>query len=342
MDWVSFSILPTVIVAFRKTSLMPSLSNPAVRGFLLVLLASAGYAFFPIFTRMLYADGRFGALDVLVWRFLLAAPVIWVALNLTNQMTKNLTPQPPLHLERGSQRLPVRGLLLLGGLFAVLAATALMALERLPASAYIVIIYTYPALVALLSLVILRERLPGIGWLALGLTLIGVVLTVPTLFSDLQQVDADRQSVLIAGVIFTLVNALLYALYIVLSGRLLRGQSELAKASAWGITGSAVVAAVVLLLRGPVMPGSLTEWGALVGIVIVSTVIPIFAFYAGIRLLGAARASIVATVEPVMTLTLAALILNERMEPIQLVGAALIIASVVLLQVDSLRKRASG
>jgi len=338
MDWVSFSILPTVIVAFRKTSLMPSLSNPAVRGFLLVLLASAGYAFFPIFTRMLYADGRFGALDVLVWRFLLAAPVIWAALNLIPQRSdaKNGVPTQ----ESGKVRLPVRGLLLLGGLFAVLAATALMALERLPASAYIVIIYTYPALVALLSLVILRERLPGIGWLALGLTLIGVVLTVPTLFSDLQQVDADRQSVLVAGVIFTLVNALLYALYIVLSGRLLRGQSELAKASAWGITGSAVVALIVLLLRGPVMPGTLTEWGALVGIVIVSTVIPIFAFYAGIRLLGAARASIVATVEPVMTLTLAALILNERMEPIQLVGAALIIASVVLLQVDSLRKRA--
>lgn len=337
MDWVRFSILPTVTVAFRKTSLMPSLSNPAVRGFLLVLLASAGYAFFPIFTRMLYADGRFGALDVLVWRFLLAAPVIWAALNLIPQRAdaKNGVPTQ----ESGKARLPVRGLLLLGGLFAVLAATALMALERLPASAYIVIIYTYPALVALLSLVILRERLPGIGWLALGLTLIGVVLTVPTLFSDLQQVDADRQSVLVAGVIFTLVNALLYALYIVLSGRLLRGQSELAKASAWGITGSAVVAVVVLLVRGPVMPGTLTEWGALVGIVIVSTVIPIFAFYAGIRLLGAARASIVATVEPVMTLTLAALILNERMEPIQLVGAALIIASVVLLQVDSLRKR---
>jgi drug/metabolite transporter (DMT)-like permease len=338
MDWVSFSILPTVIVAFRKSNLMPSLSNPAVRGFLLVLLASAGYAFFPIFTRMLYADGRFGALDVLVWRFLLAAPVIWIALNLIPQRAdaNNGVPTP----DSGKARLPVRGLLLMGGLFAVLAATALMALERLPASAYIVIIYTYPALVALLSLVILRERLPGIGWLALGLTLIGVVLTVPTLFSDLQQVDADRQSVLIAGVIFTLVNALLYALYIVLSGRLLRGQSELAKASAWGITGSAVVAAVVLLLRGPVMPGTLTEWGALVGIVIISTVIPVFAFYAGIRLLGAARASIVATVEPVMTLTLAALILNERMEPIQLVGAALIIASVVLLQVDSLRKRA--
>ena len=254
MDWVSFSILPTVIVAFRKTSLMPSLSNPAVRGFLLVLLASAGYAFFPIFTRMLYADGRFGALDVLVWRFLLAAPVIWAALNLIPQRSdaKNGVPTQ----ESGKVRLPVRGLLLLGGLFAVLAATALMALERLPASAYIVIIYTYPALVALLSLVILRERLPGIGWLALGLTLIGVVLTVPTLFSDLQQVDADRQSVLVAGVIFTLVNALLYALYIVLSGRLLRGQSELAKASAWGITGSAVVALIVLLLRGPVMPGA--------------------------------------------------------------------------------------
>jgi drug/metabolite transporter (DMT)-like permease len=318
---------------------MPALSNPAVRGFLMVLLASAGYAFFPIFTRMLYADGRFGALDVLVWRFLLAAPVIWAALNLINQRAKNLTPQPPLQEERGSRRLPVRGLLLLGVLFAALAATALLSLERLPASTYVVIIYTYPALVALLSLVILRERLPGIGWLALGLTLIGVVLTVPTLFTDLQQVDADRQRVLVSGVLLTLLNALLYALYIVLSGRLLRGQSALAKASAWGITGSAGVSAVVLLVRGLVIPGNLAEWGSLVGIVIVCTVIPIFAFYAGIRLLGAARAAIVATIEPVMTLSLAALILGERMGIIQVLGAALIIASVVLLQADSLRKR---
>jgi drug/metabolite transporter (DMT)-like permease len=222
----------------------------------------------------------------------------------------------------------------LGLLFAVLAATALLALERLPVSAYIVIIYTYPALVALLSLVILRERLPGIGWLALGLTLIGVVLTVPTLFTDLQAVEAERQPVLVAGVAFTLLNALLYALYIVLSGRLLRGQSQLAEASAWGITGSALVSLAVMIGRGLVIPASLTEWGALVGIVVVSTVIPIFTFYAGIRLLGAARASIVATVEPVMTLTLAALILGERMEVVQVAGAALIIASVVLLQLE--------
>jgi drug/metabolite transporter (DMT)-like permease len=310
---------------------MPALSNAALRGFLLVLLASAGYAFFPIFTRLLYAGGRFGALDVLAWRFLLAMPVIWLALRLTTHRS----PFPPA----GQARLPVRGLLMLGVLFAILAATALLALERLPASPYIVIIYTYPALVALLALVILRERLPGIGWAALGLTLLGVVLTVPTLFTDLQVTDDARRSVLVAGVILTLANALLYALYIVLSGRLLRGQSALAQASAWGITGSAVIAAGVLIVRGPVIPADATEWGALVGIVVISTVIPIFSFYAGIRLLGAARASIVATVEPVMTLTLAALILGERMEGVQLLGAALIIASVVLLQAEHLRPR---
>ena len=73
-------------------------------------------------------------------------------------------------------------------------------------------------------------------------------------------------------------------------------------------------------------------WLRLLGLAIFSTVIPIFAFYAGMQKLGAARAAILSTIEPVFTLVLAFFLLNERIEAIQLIGGALILASVILLQ----------
>jgi drug/metabolite transporter (DMT)-like permease len=55
-------------------------------------------------------------------------------------------------------------------------------------------------------------------------------------------------------------------------------------------------------------------------------------FSAGSRLIGAAQASLISTVEPVWTICLAALILGERLGPIQLIGGVLVIGGVFLAQ----------
>ena len=52
----------------------------------------------------------------------------------------------------------------------------------------------------------------------------------------------------------------------------------------------------------------------------------------GIRMLGAPRAAIVATLEPVVGVSLAALLLNEQPAAVQLLGGALILVAAVLLQ----------
>ena len=60
--------------------------------------------------------------------------------------------------------------------------------------------------------------------------------------------------------------------------------------------------------------------------------LPVFALNAGIRKLGSTRAAIIATFEPLLTAVLALIFIGEVLLPIQWLGGAMIIASVIVLQ----------
>jgi drug/metabolite transporter (DMT)-like permease len=292
-------------------------------GLLFLLISAAAYAFFAIFAKLAYNAGV-APLDLVTWRFLIAAPVIWLLLWISRRR------QPGIRSDKSLPqvaRLPRRQLLVMGVLFAVSSITGLLSLSRIPASMYTVLLYSYPAIVALMSL-FFGDRLPLRGWLALGLTLIGVVLTVPELFErGAQSASADT-----LGVIFALLNAVSYSTYIVLSGRLLRGHTALAEASAWSITGSLLSFLAIAAVRGLNPPQTLAGWGTVIGMGLVCSVIATFAFYAGMQRVGAARAAILSMFEPVIVLILSATLLGERMLPVQLLGGAFILGSIVLLQ----------
>lgn len=286
-------------------------------GLLFILLAAVGYAFFPIFTKLIYTDPAIAPLDILTWRFIFATPLVWLTLRLLR------APQPTVPLPRAT-------LIALGVLFAVVAALAFFALNLIPASLYTVLLYTYPAIVAVMSLVT-GDRLPVRGWLALALTLIGVVLTVPDLNAG-GEITPE-------GIALAVGNAAFYALYLVLSGRVLRGHSAAAYAAAWGITGSLLAALVILPFRTLTVPSVPSAWFGLIALALISTIMPSFAMLAGIGRLGASRAAILSTTEPVMTVVLAVVLLREQMTPIQFVGGLLVLASVVLLQVRGTSKK---
>ena len=89
-----------------------------------------------------------------------------------------------------------------------------------------------------------------------------------------------------------------------------------------------------LALGRPVLPAEIpaAAWGGIAGVGIVSTFVAVQAFYAGAHRIGAARASIVSTVEPIWTIVLANLLFAEVLGPLQLVGGAMILAGVVIAQ----------
>lgn len=286
----------------------------AQKGVFLIVLSAVGFSFLPIITRAIYAiTPDFKPTDIGFWRFLFACITIWAIIFMREKRASFM----PLAA-------PVRTSLLLGGLYSFSAISAFFGLQLISASLFIVLFYTYPAMVALMSL-FMGVRLQLMAWVALGMTLIGVVLTVP----DFSQLQADD----LTGVVTAFLNAFSVALYFVLSSRLLQGQRDMPRSTAGIMT--ATLGFIVLMtpiVGGVSLPTTPSVLALLLALAFVSTVIPIFGMTAGIQLIGAPQASIISSIEPALAIVLAMVLLGEQVTPLQWVGAAFIVCAVVLLQ----------
>ncbi len=290
--------------------------RPSQVGLLAMLASVLGYSFLPVFTAKLLELGV-EPVEIGLWRYALTVPIFWgIALAAGRRARSRSTAE--------SRRLPNSRLILLGTLLAAAALCAFFGLQRIPAGTYVVIFYTYPAFTALLLLT-MGDRLSGWGWAALGLTLLGVTLTAPDFSEGLAGGN-------MTGVLLALLNALIVAVYFILNSRLLKGRSALVRAAALTTTGALATLAVVGLLLGARLPALPEAWVYLLGMALVSTVLPIFMTNVGIQRLGPARAAILGSVEPLLTSLIAMLLLGQMMAPIQWAGGLIIVASVVMLQ----------
>ena len=180
------------------------------------------------------------------------------------------------------------------------------------------LLYVYPAIVTVVAAVLFREPLSGVKVVALVIALGGTALTI----------GVPEGSPL--GIVLALGAAVAYAVYILLSSRV--GPRAGAIPSATVVMLSAgVVLTVVALVRGPQLPDSAAGWAALVGLALISTVIAIVTFFAGLERIGPAEASTVSTTEPVTAVLLAAVVLGEPISTGEIVGGTLIVMAVILM-----------
>ncbi len=270
------------------------------------------------------------------WRFLFGAIAAWAWVL--------LWPGPRAGLFRLSRR-SIAVALALGVLFVGNAGTYYAGLETVEVSLATLIVYAYPALVAVLALRFGRRLEGRRAWTALAVALVGVGLTVGG-------IPAGTAPPLL-GLALVVASCVIYAVWIVLAARLSgerRHRRRSQGAEAAGTTAlmiSATAAAFwlsALVFGRPVLPhqvpGEAFPW--LIEMGVVATFIAIQAFYAGAQRIGAAQAAIVSTIEPIWTVTLAALLLREHLEPVQLLGGALIIVAVLLAQVPAGLPRLGG
>ena len=85
------------------------------------------------------------------------------------------------------------------------------------------------------------------------------------------------------------------------------------------------------LFHEPRFPGAWWGWLNIAAIAGISTVIAMIAFFAGLKRVGPAVASIASTLEPVVTVVLAWIILGESLSAIQIAGGALVLGSAAWL-----------
>ena len=94
---------------------------------------------------------------------------------------------------------------------------------------------------------------------------------------------------------------------------------------------AAVVYAGAATAEGLVLPGTTEAWLAVLAIAIFSTLLAILGFFKGLEKLGASDASTLSTLEPLVTIGLAMVVLGESVTGLQLAGGALILAAVIYL-----------
>lgn len=296
-------------------------------GTLLTVVSAFAFGSGALFAKPVYAAG----VDwhtLMAWRFGLGA-VLAAAWVLAVPTTRRAL----LGMDRRSIGVAVA----LGVLYVGNSGTYFAGIETVPASLAALIVYLYPALVAVLTLRIGRRLEGRRAWSALLLSLVGVALA-------LGNIEADAMPPM-SGLVLVTISPIIYAVWIVLAARLsgerrggvgheAAGTNPLA-AGAVMLAASAVTYWVSALIVGrPVLPDRIpTEaWGGIIGVGVVSTFIAVQAFYAGAHRIGAARASIVSTVEPIWTIVLASLLFAESLGPLQLLGGALILGGVFLAQ----------
>jgi drug/metabolite transporter (DMT)-like permease len=99
---------------------------------------------------------------------------------------------------------------------------------------------------------------------------------------------------------------------------------------------------LLMMANGPHLPTTAAGWAVIVAMVVISTVVPVVAFLAGLARIGPTNAAMVSTLEPVVTVVLAAVLLGETLQPVTLLGGGLILLAVLLLARDELRPGAAG
>lgn len=220
------------------------------------------------------------------------------------------------------------GLLGISG-YALFSSLYFFAIRELSASLAVLLLYTYPVVVAFLSVIFKLERLSVVKVLCLASATLGMVLLI----------GADFSFVAIKGFLFGFGSAFFYSLYILASGKWLKGINPY-----WATSWIQIMAGLILLilafdnLARPLWV-LVNTWHLLAMITIFCTLGAMSLFQAGLQKLTPTETSLLSLSEPLSGIVLSLLFMGERLQFTQFLGGGLILTALVFL---SLFERQSG
>jgi len=280
-------------------------------GALLVVASAMAFGLIPWW---LIVAKRHGAtpMGVLTARFVIASAVLLVMRRVR---------YPDSTWPRGRV---LAGLIGLGSIaFFLQASLYLVSVTIIPSSLATVLFYTAPVLVVIFGFVFFGQRPNRLTIGCLVIAVVGTALTAGQI---------ERGS--ITGALMAFGAAVVFAWYTLISARLLPRTNTLTALTVV-IVATAFSYIVAWAVHPQHLPNDRTGWLAVIAIALVSTVFSMGAFFAGLRRVGPAEASILSTAEPIVTIFVGVLVLGEHLSGLQLVGALLVLTAVTVLARDT-------
>jgi drug/metabolite transporter (DMT)-like permease len=200
-------------------------------------------------------------------------------------------------------------------------------------SVAVTIFFMYPILTVPMAWLLFKDRPTPLRWLVMAVISLGVILTaLPSL---------QKAAISGGGITAAIASGVAFALYLILT--------QFGFKKLHPVPGSLVqfftifiLSSVILLIADPQQLGvQVSNWpGFAIGGIILSvlTLIGYLANNFGVRFMGAARASIIASSGPVLTALLAFLLIQSPLRPEQGVGILLVTAGVTALSLEKAKK----
>ena len=281
-------------------------------GIILIAISAASFGTLAIFGRYAYNDGM-NIYTVLFLRFGVSASFMTVILLLRKE-----------HFPHGKILVQLVGMGALG--YVGQSFMYMTAINYASAGLVALLLYLYPFFVAILAAIFLHEKITRIKVIALILALFGTALTVGPV------------SGMLIGALMAIAAALIYSIYIIVGTNVMKHVSPVQSSTVIFASAGAVYG-ILTLVNGAHFPASNSGWLAMLGIIIISTIIPVVTFLAGLERIGPTNAAMLSTLEPIVTVLLAAWLFGDKLLPIVMLGGGLILVAVILLTRSELSRK---
>jgi drug/metabolite transporter (DMT)-like permease len=218
---------------------------------------------------------------------------------------------------------------------ALMHFTYFKAIQETNVATALLLQYTAPVLVLIVSVLFLRERLTWALPLAVVLAMLGCALTVGA-------VGGAGLVVSTAGIVWGLASAGFMTVYIIM-GKLAAGKIASWTLATYGLGVAAAFWLVFLAARGGfgdvgILIGSPKGLIAVLAIAVVSTVVPFAVFLQALTLVDATKASVTAMLEPAVAAIGAYLLLGESLTFVQILGGALLLTAILVIHVPVFKR----
>jgi drug/metabolite transporter (DMT)-like permease len=276
-------------------------------GVLYILISGAAFGLLPWFARIAYDHGAepFG---MLFGRFVIATSIM-LMIRFTRQRNE---PRPPRKIEGQ--------LFLLGAIgYAPQASFFFFGVDRIDISLATVIFYSYPVFVVLASWLVFRHQPSRATMVCLAVAVAGTALTAG-------QVQAGSW----IGVALMLAAAVWYSGYILVSSKIVQHSGAFISLS-YVMVGAATAHTLIFFLTRPSLPTDNIGWIAIAAASVVSTILAMGFFFAGVSRIGPGESAVLSTIEPVVSIAIGVSLLNEELTAPRFIGALLVLVGVAVL-----------
>lgn len=283
--------------------------NVKVKGYLLGALAAASYGMNPLFALPLYNDGM-DPYSVLFFRYLFAIPILGIMLKARGRTF-------------AVSRHDILPLVVMGLLLAMSSLSLFLSYNYMEAGIASTMLFVYPIMVAVIMAIFFHERITAQTASCILVALVGIALLYKG--SDGATLDAT-------GVMWVMVSALSYALYIVGVNRpRLKGIATLKLTFYALVFGFSIFIVCTDFGRALTFPSAWYKWGNLVALALFPTAISFLCTTQAIQYIGSTPTAILGALEPLTAVFFGVTVFGEALTPRLMFGIVMIIAAVSVL-----------